>query len=498
MKILSRFKSVAITASIITCSSVSVANPYLQIDDYVNKNKEIIRLNSGTAVAVIKGHEIVYEGYFGHADLQNQIPVDHNTAFYIASMTKPFTALLTLLQQHQGKLNTNQTVADMFPDIKFKRAIQADKVTVRDLLAHTSGIDNWPLIQATAYTGLHDKDTIDKLLTNSYVNENAPFGEYDYTNVGYNILSHWMDNNMESDWQGQLESHIFKPLGMHMTSARISDAEKHGWTLAKGYSVKSPEPTAPVYLTKTDNSMHAAGGMISTARDLAQFLIMQVNQGKVANQQILPESVVLESQQKVASYERNGSKRHYGWGWFVRNLFDHTLLEHRGGYPGASTYMSFMPEQKLGLIVLSNQDRWGGDLAYALEDIAYAIALGKDKQAVTALATKYQNHAIEKATEHYAQKSNIKPTLASDLKGQFIGTYVHDTLGKIIVEEAEDKTVQLSWGNLKSTLNQGADDDKLSVEFIPNSHSDILFLVGTDKQQRLQYRDYVFNKQVVF
>ena len=59
---------------------------------------------------------------------------------------------------------------------------------------------------------------------------------------------------------------------MHMTSARISDADKLGWTLAKGYSVKSPEPTAPVYLTKTDNSMHAAGGMISTARDLAQFL----------------------------------------------------------------------------------------------------------------------------------------------------------------------------------------------------------------------------------
>lgn len=486
----------AALALMITIASgpVAAVDSYKTIDDYVANNKETIRLNSGTAVAVIKGNEIVYEGYFGYADIEQRIAVDHNSAFYIASMTKPFTALLALLQEHANELDTNQTLAAMFPELNFKRSLRADQVTVRDLLSHTSGIDNWPLVQATAYTGLHDKSVIDQLLEESYVNDQAPLGEYEYTNVGYNVLSHWMDNNLGADWQSLLADRIFQPLGMNITSARISDAQKNQWTLAKGYSVKSPEPTVPVYLTKNDASMHAAGGMISTARDLARFLIMQVNYGKLDGKQIFPTSVIKKSHQKLARYQRFGSERYYGWGWFVRNEYDQTLLEHRGGYSGASTYMSFMPEQKIGLVVLSNQDRWGGDLAYALESLAYGIALGKEGAELAAIVEKYQTHATEKAKKHYAVKATTASAVATDLNSEYLGTYVHPTLGKIQVEELSNGSFQLQWGNLRSLLYIGEETHQLEVEFIPNSQRSILFLSGSDKQQRIQFRDYEFKK----
>ena len=83
----------------------------------------------------------------------NKTKVDENTVFYIASMTKPFYSLLTLMQEEQGKLDTAWSLAKIMPEVGFKPSIRADKVTIKDLLVHTSGIDNWPLIQATAYTG---------------------------------------------------------------------------------------------------------------------------------------------------------------------------------------------------------------------------------------------------------------------------------------------------------------------------------------------------------
>ncbi len=483
-----------LATTIASFSFTATANPYQAIGDYVETNKETIRLNSGTAVAVVKDNQVVYEGYFGYADIANKTPVDANTVFYIASMTKPFYALLALLQEHKQQLDTNWTLAKLLPGIEFKPALHAHKVTIRDLLSHTSGIDNWPLVQATAWTGLYDKATIESMLAASYVNENAPFGQFDYTNVGYNILSHWMDNHFDSDWQGLLETEIFKPLGMQSTSARMSDIGKNNWVYAQGYSVKSPEPETPVYLTKNDASMHAAGGMVSTAKDLARFLIAQTNNGKLNERQALPATVIEKSHETLASHTLFGREQHYGWGWFIRELFGHRMLEHRGGYAGASTYMSFMPEQNIGLVVLSNQDRWGGDLAYALEDIAYGIALGKADQEIAKFIAENQNRATEKAQQHYAADSSKPPVLARGLGEQYMGTFSHELLGEIKVSKNDVSGYQLSWGNLRSGLFQGNSGHELQVEFIPNSPQPILFLSGTDKSHRLQYQDYIFSR----
>ena len=493
-KIMAKLTPIAVSTALVAASAQATTQPYAQIDQYIEQNKQVIELNTGTAVAIVKGDKVVYEGYFGYADIEKRIPVDNNTVFYIASMTKAFTSLLALLLEHEQKLDTNQTLAAMFPDIKFKPAVRADEVTIKDMLSHTTGIDNWPLIQATAYTGQYDKALIDRIIEASYVNENAPHGQFDYTNVGYNLLSHWMDNNLGKSWQDLLQQHIFQPLNMTHTSAKISDVTAHHWSLAQGYSVKSPEPSTPVYLKKTDNSMHAAGGMVSTASDLARFLMMHMNQGDIADRSILPTEVVEKSQQKVASYDWFGEQSSYGWGWFFRDIDGQTLLEHRGGYAGASTYMSFMPEQQIGLVVLTNQDRWGGDLAYAIESLAYSIAMGKGDDEVEQIVEKHTAFVEGKVEKYYGEKANTSIAKPALLSKEYIGHYVHDTLGQIEVSQGKDKTLVLRWGNLVSPLYQGEATDSLAVEFVPNSHEPVVFLKGTDKQLRFEYRDYVFTQ----
>ena len=488
-------KTVFYVALLTTWISGSVlANPFDKVDDYVRKNKEIIQLNSGTAVAVIKGDEIVYEGYFGYADIQQQSPVDKNTVFYIASITKAFYALNTLLLEHDGKIDTQKRLAEMFPSMEFQKALHSDDVTITDLLRHTSGIDNWPLVQVTAYTGQHDNDLISKVIQDSYPNPNAPLGTFEYTNVGYNILSHWMDNTFEQKWQTQLATNIFAPLNMNHTSSYISDATSNNWKLARGYSVKSPTPNEPVYLTKTDNSMQSAGGMITTANDMANFIRMQLNNGKVDGVQVFPEDVITKSHQSLVKHSMFGFEQEYGWGWFIRDVFDQRLLEHRGGYAGASTYVSFMPKQKIGLVVLSNQDKWGGDLAYALEELVYAIALNKSEDEINDIIDKYESYATESAKKFYENKSNLAPVSIATLDKQYVGLFIHDTLGKIEVSQQKDGSFHLKWGNLESALLQGSAPHTLNVEFVPSNIEEIVFSYATNQRRYLQYRDYWFTK----
>ena len=116
----------------------------------------------------------------------------------------------------------------------------------------------------------------------------------------------------------------------------MSDAKKHQWQLAHGYSVKSPTPEEPVYLTKVDSSMQSAGGMISTAPDIARFLMAQINLGKVDNKQVLPQAAVKKSQEILASFDFYGMDRKYAHGWFVKERMGTQIYEHRGGYRCAS------------------------------------------------------------------------------------------------------------------------------------------------------------------
>lgn len=475
-------------------SNLVSASDYEIIGNYVKKNKQLINLPSGTAIAIIKDQKIVYEGYFGYADIENKIEVNRDTVFYIASMTKPFYSLLTLLKENQKELDTNQTLKELLPEVGFIPAIRANEVTIKDLLSHTSGIDNWPLVQTTAYTGQYDNDSLSEIISQSYVNDKAPLGSYRYTNVGYNILSHWMDSKFESNWQKMLNKEIFEPLNMTRTSALMSDIDKNNWQYSKGYSVKSQNPLSSVYLRKTDRTMHSAGGMVSTARDLAQFLIAEVNLGKIKEKQIFPTDTVSKSHQPLVTYKRSNREFSYGWGWDIRSIFGETLLEHRGGYSGASTYMSFIPDKKIGLVVLSNQDKWGGDLAYALEDLAYAIALDKPYDEVIKLSKSNEKFVEENVKKFNEKKPSAQPRLFSKLSNEYLGKYKHKTLGEIeIIRDAQNGYL-VQWGNLKSKLYVFEKSENIAVEFVPNQIQPIVLLRSPNDDMYLEFNDYRFTK----
>ncbi|QNN69752.1 serine hydrolase [Thermomonas carbonis] len=467
----------------------------------IEKFKEDTRYPAGTAVIVVKNGRIAYQGYFGLADIATNTPVDADTVFYIASATKPFFALNALLAEHAGKLDTHTSLQAMFPDARF-RDFDANAVTGKHLLTHTSGIDNVPLGWATAFSGVHDEASLRRLVLASRANAEAPLGTLDYSNIGYNIASLWLDRSDTAPWQAQLQARLFAPLGMRHTTARVSEAEARGWTIAKPHAFVSADRNVPLYLRKTDATMHAAGGMLSTAPDLANFLIAQLDHGKLGRKQVLPASIVHASQQqqvttdsKYLGFPRDG----YAWGWYTGTYKGRRMLHHFGGFAGFHAHLSFMPDANIGLVVLNNEDVLGARLTNVIADVAYGIALNEPGIATNTDARFAQlvvdTGTLEQAALRQRDALKVRPWRLSLPRAAYAGRYVHADLGEMTVSLQAGDTLAMRWGQLQAVASGYDQPEHVRIELVPNSGNVLEFVVDAGKVEALVLDGMRFDKQ---
>lgn len=489
-----------LVAIMVTTSTPAVAGPaadFGPLAELIQKTKDVTGHPSGTAVAVVKDGKVIYEGYFGLADIQQKAPVTRDTVFYIASATKPFLALNTLLKEHEGLLSTHASLQQMFPDIAFQD-IEAGELTARDLLVHTSGIENVPLVWATAFSGVHDARSRRRLVAASYPNE-AGRGTFKYSNVGYNILSVWLDERLGMPWQDQLDSTIFQPLGMQRTTAYISQAEANGWPLARPYSLAGADPDQPLYLTKSDNTMQAAGGMVSTAPDLAKFLLVQLSSGMREGGQILPDEVIERSHVPQATLEASYldfQRTGYAWGWYSGEYKSRKMLHHFGGFAGFHAHLSFMPEENIGLVVLNNEGALGGRLTNLIADHVYGVLLGEPDigSSVSDRFDELHSQAAKLRTSIRKQREAIHARRwnLSQPRVAYVGTYANELLGEITVALNDRQEMIMHWGRLTATATAYEKTDHVRIEFVPNSGEALAFELDGRNVQSLSFDQMEF------
>lgn len=464
----------------------------------IDTTKQVTSHPSGTAIAVIKDGKVIYQGYFGYADIERKIPVTAETPFYIASSTKPLFALNVLLQEAAGHLDTNTTLNKMYPEAKFKN-FDASTITVRDLLVHTSGIDNEPLVWATAFSGIHDEASLAALVAATYPAAEIAHGQFNYSNVGYNITSFWATRMLGRPWQEQLHRSIFEPLGMLHSSAYMSKAHESGWKTASPYTIASASPDQPIYLRKQDNTMHAAGGVVATAPDLARLMIAELNEGKIDGKQVLPADVISHSQKEQISlkeqyldFERTG----YAWGWYSGQYKSHRTLHHFGGFAGYHAHLSFMPDAGIALVVLNNEDMLAGRLTTLISDYVYGSLL-QDPETRARVTERFAelNTGIAQLQSGLAKRQaalDARPWMLSLPKQAYAGSYHHDLLGDLKVTVDKDGHMQMSWGRLSATATGMDQTDQVRVEFVPNSGQVVNFNVENNQATHLTFSHMTF------
>lgn len=462
----------------------------------INDIKKSAKLESGTAIAVVQNDKVIYQGYFGYQDIENKVKVSADTQFYIASVTKPFTALNALLDANIGKMDVNSNIGDMFSDFPLQERRSA---TIKNLLTHTASINNLPLVLATAYSGEHQFKSLEAMVNQTAEASSEEVGEFKYTNVGYNIYSVFSDRYFKQSWQEKLQQQVFAPANMLNTSARSSTLRDIS-NVAKPYSLMANNRTSALYFQKTDETMHAAGGMYSTASDLGQFLIAQLNDGRVAGKQVFPANVITRSQEQQAKtdksyldFKRDG----YAWGWYTGEYKGQRMLHHFGGFAGAHAHLSFIPGKNIGLVVVNNEDFLSSRLTSIVSDYVYGALLGEydidQRVQQRALKLKKKLSGVDGMLLKEQKKLRARTWNLSQEMKEYVGEYSHPLLGSIHIKSNEQSRFDVQWGVMQSSSLGMNDADKIRVEMEPTTGTVITFNVN-DKVQSLHYAGIEFVK----
>jgi len=342
-----------ITLILINCIIISKSafsqNRLSAIQEYVELQ---VRLNHFSGVILVANKEkIIYHKAFGYADREWNISNTLESKFEIASLTKQFTAAAILKLEEQHKLSLTDKLSKYFPNYPY-----GDQVTLHMLLSHTSGIADYGA--SSKLSDLHrvalPKDSIIALLkTHPY--QFTPGTKWSYSNYGYFLLGYIVEKVSKQSYEDYLNKYIIKNISLQNTSFNridsvlafrvkgYSSSEKDGWKNAEFISMEI---------------VYSAGALISTAKDLYSWQNALLD-GKVVSKESLTKM--------TTSYLHN-----YGYGLGIDTFKNHRRIFHQGEIPGFTSFLGNFPNDKLSVVVLSNE----GDDVTSMANALSSIMLG--------------------------------------------------------------------------------------------------------------------------
>jgi CubicO group peptidase (beta-lactamase class C family) len=460
----------------------------------------------GIAIVVIKDDRPIFVHAYGMADREAGIKADTDTLFYTGSSTKSFTALAAAMLDQEGKIKLSDPVTKYTPGIRFKNEIP-DKITIRDLLTHTSGLRNGALVNRLAFTGQIDQSELDHVLAQGTTFNDANFGKYNYTNLGYNIYGLALHYHLHKKWQDLLQERIFTPAGLKHTTAYVSKARARKEKIAAPYVIDTDAVNAGKMvrsgLEKTDENMQSAGGIFMSISDLGRWLNLNMNGGKLDGKQVVPADLIRIAHTGYTTSTRNeppfSGDGEYGLGWQIGKYRNEKVIYHHGGYPGYRSHVSFMPDKKIAVGVMVNNDALGGRLADMLAAYAYDWWLRTEN-----LEADYARQLQETLKVYESRTQGIAAEAAQRAKREwqltkpftdYSGKYKNDLLGTIEIV-AKEKALDVRMGNLSTVATPYTQPDTIRVVMQPGGNGDVIgFVKDADgKVASLNYGGFTFTK----
>lgn len=314
----------------------------------------------GVAVAVVRDDRTLFAGGFGVREKGKAAPVDGDTLFQVGSLTKAFTAASLGLLVEQGKLDWDDRVIDHLPAFRLADPYVTREMTVRDLLAHNSGLGLgagdllfWPnavSTRADVMAGLRHLEPVTSFRAG-----------FIYNNLMYVVAAEVIEAVSGERWEEFVEKYIFAPLAMRDCAAtyeRSIDRGKHA----------TPHMLVDGKLQATFFSpgavLSSAGAINCSAAGMAPWASMLLARGRLEDgRQLIEERTIkrlwapanMTAADDLLAQHARSRFRHYGLGWFVAEYKDDWLVEHGGTIHGASARIVLLPERSLGVVVFANQ-----------------------------------------------------------------------------------------------------------------------------------------------
>ena len=424
--------------------------PALQdLDAYVESVREAFDV-PGIAVAVVKDGEVVLAKGWGVREMGKPAKVDAHTLFAIASNTKAFTSASLSMLADEGKLELEDRVIDHLPWFRMADPYVTREMRIRDLLVHRSGLGlgagdllYWP---TTTYS---NREVAERLRD---VPLSGGFRErYAYDNILYGVAQLVIEQASGQSYEQFLRTRIFQPLGMRETRYN-SDALKPGDNVATGHAMADFTTLQPAP-RMTWRNVAGAGGIYSSVGDMAKWMNAQLAGGTYRDARGREQALFTPARQKAMwslvtpipisepkVEALKAAKPHflgYGEGWMVSDFQGRKLVWHTGGWPGMVSRVTLVPEQKLGVVVLTNQEVGAAFHAITLKVLdAYLANSGTDWLAA------YQAQVAQArgdADAHWqklqaARDATSKPSLPL---AKYVGTLRDPWYGDVVVAQED-------------------------------------------------------------
>src|SRR2546425_3404464 len=442
----------------------------------------------GIGVGIVINDKLVFAKGYGYRDYEKKLPITSQTLFPIASNTKLFTAVAAGFLVEEGKLTWDRPIRESIPTIQFYDSALNNTVTLRDMLAHRTGITRHDSIWYKS--DFTTKELFERL---KYLEpKEQPRQLFLYNNMMYAGAGYSIELQSGKPWADYVREKILTPLEMNHTVYSIADMLKQ-----PDYGVPFTEKRDTMELYKIPyyedtQGLAAAGAIISNIEDMSHWLIALMNDGQYAGNLVPPPKVLQATLEPAISLQNTAGEtrgwwevlnRAYGMGRQTASYRGRLITYHGGDLPGFHSQISFMPNEHIGVIVFVIGDH----IASLYNPISYNVyerLLGMDQVPWTARALDIRLKNKKAGTEArskagYGLVANTKP---SHPISDYVGEYEHPAYG-ILKIGLKDNQLQFEFHKIRFAMTHfhydrfdtpdDEQDGKWSVNFSTNPEGDI-------------------------
>lgn len=421
---------------VITFFSTSQAqNPAAHQDSlyqYISQAFDTFQLH-GLSVLIVKNDSLVFDHHWGDAGKGQQ--VESESVYNIASCTKAFTGAAMAKLVNEGLIHWDDLVIDYLPNFKLEDRYIASHMTIEDLLSHRNGLGTFYGDLLWYETDRSNEDIIERMqylpITNRFRDQ---FG---YQNVTYIVAAEILEKVTGRSWEDYMEQEILLPLKMNHTATCANELipdQKIAYPMIDdeiiGFSMKHP---------------HAAASLFSNTQDLSRWMRMLLNNGVIEGDTILNAAIIQDMMNSRRVKNVNGLLRMagaqfntYALGW---NMYDHNgkkVVEHGGGMPGYISKVCLVPQEDLGIVILTNTL---SSAPTALQMYILDSYLKEESYDWVKLFADFEKRGKKAEKEEQAQRDstrilNTTPSLELE---QYVGTYEDQMYGKATITLKSDQ-----------------------------------------------------------
>ena len=388
----------------------------------------------GLAIAIVKDGTVVLAKGYGLRNVQANLPVTADTIFAIGSSTKAFTTMAMGMLVEEGKLEWDKPVATYLPKFALMDKVAGERMTPRDLVTHRSGLPRHDLVWYNAK--LSRPELVARL---PYLQPNEDFREtFQYQNLMFLTAGYLTGEVAGTSWEEVLRSRILEPLGMRSSNFAVSESQKTR-DFATPYTLKEKTPIDIPF--RVIDAVGPAGSINSTVNDMARWLLLHLGGGMVDGKRVVAARQIQEMhrpQMVIQTFpglfdDPEIQQPSYGLGWFIESYRGKKRVHHGGNIDGFSAMVSLLPEDGLGVVVLTNLNgtplpgivaRHASDRMLGLQSIDW------NGRALKRRDVGEKASAVAKKAAGEERKTGTTPAHRLD---EYTGEYSHPAYGSIFV-----------------------------------------------------------------